>query len=373
MPILAAPPTFGLSFGPGLKETNRVISFDPQYTLDLARSRMLHRVTPMDVTAAFAAPYSGATLFAILLARHPDVSSDGETFPWVTDKPVLCSCGKPQIDCPYYREAASHFLSPDGRNWNDRLFTAHPHYSRLELLDKGIGRQWQQGFLRALQHCLRSAVPGWRRLDRDFVNAHLQFVENSLRLRHARVYVDGTKSIRRAVLFAESGRVRLKAIHLVRDGRGFCFSYLKNNKLPRTRLALAARKWLGSLRAVDRFRARMPHIPMLSIRYEDLCHDVPATLQRVCDFLDLPYDPALERTEPGNGHLLGNRMRLTFDGRVEQCVGWQHEFTGAEIAFLDRELRSGLEAYQYPLPLHACRPLTACNHDMILKPAGQIE
>jgi hypothetical protein len=352
---------------------NRVISVDPQYTLALASTRTLHHIPPLDVTAVFAAPYSGATLFAILLARHPDVSSDGETFPWVTEKPVLCSCGKPQIDCPYYREAAAHFLSPDGRSWDDRLFTAHPHYSRLELLDKVIGRQWRQGFLRALQHYLRSAVPVWRRLDRDFVNAHLQFVENSLRVRHARIYVDGTKSIRRAVLFADSGRVRLKAIHLVRDGRGFCFSYLKNNNLPRTKLALAARAWLASLQAVDRFRARMPHIPLLSIRYEDLCHDVPATLQRVCDFLDLPYDLALERSEPGNGHLLGNRMRLTFDGRVEQCVRWQREFTGAEIAFLNRELRAGLDAYQYPLHFHGCGLLSAFNHDMMLKPAGQIE
>jgi hypothetical protein len=64
-------------------------------------------------------------------------------------------------------------------------------------------------------------------------------------------------------------------------------------------------------------------------------------------------------------------MRLTFDGRVEQCVRWQREFTGAEIAFLNRELRSGLEAYQYPLPLHAGGLLSAFNHDMILSPQAK--
>jgi hypothetical protein len=341
---------------------NLVISFNPQHSPQPARHRTMHRATALDVTATFAAPYSGATLFAILLGRHPEISSDGEIFPWGKTSEVLCSCGDLQVDCPYYREAAAHLLGRDGRSWDQRLFSAHPCYSRFDLLDKAMGRQWRQSPLQVVQRYLRATVPWWRRLDRDFLEAHVQFVENSLRLRQARIYADGTKSIRRAVLFAQSGRVRLKAIHLVRDGRGFCFSYLKNNKLPRTQLALAARKWLGSLRAVDRFRAHMPHIPMLSIRYEDLCRDLPATLRRVCNFLDVPYDSALERTEAGNGHLLGNRMRLTFDGQVEQCVRWQRELTGIEIAYLNGALASGLKAYQYPLevPASAVAPV-ACE------------
>jgi hypothetical protein len=132
------------------------------------------------MAATLAAPFSGTTLFALLLARHPLLSSDGETFPY-QDHPVACSCGQLQVDCPYYRQEAHHMLGPYGRTWNPALFTPHPVYSRYALVDKAVGRQWSSGALRLAQRYLRSLIPAWRRQDRDFVAAHMRFMENSLR------------------------------------------------------------------------------------------------------------------------------------------------------------------------------------------------
>jgi hypothetical protein len=173
-------------------------------------------------------------------------------------------------------------------------------------------------------------------------------MENSLRQRQARIYLDGTKSVRRALLFAAAPQVRMKVIHLVRDGRGFCFSYLKNRKLPRTQLPLAARVWHNTIKAIDRFQARFPHIPVLNVRYEDLCRDLSATLHRVCHFLEVPYEPALESTSSARPcHVMGNRMRLNFSGQVEECLRWQRELAPTDIDFLNRTLQGGLERYHY--------------------------
>jgi hypothetical protein len=303
-----------------------------------AKSRQNDFHAPLPLAATLAAPYSGTTLFALLLARHSQVSSDGEIFPFGWHAPVLCSCGKKQVECPYYRETAAHLLSAAGQDWDPALFAPYPTYSRIGLVDWALAR---------LSSNVRSLIPVWRRQDRAFVAAHLRFMENSLRHRRAQIYLDGSKSVRRALLFAASPQVHMKVIHLVRDGRGFCFSYLKNRKLARTQLPLAARAWNDNIKAIDRFRTRLPHIPILDVRYEDLCRDLPATLQRVCRFLEVPYEPGLESRETRPCHVLGNRMRLKFSGQVEECLRWQREFSPEEIRFLNGTLHEGLERYQY--------------------------
>jgi hypothetical protein len=302
----------------------------------------------LSMAATLAAPFSGSTLLACLLARHSQLSSDGEIFPLEDINSVICSCGQKQLECPYFRQAAAHMLGPEGKSWDEALFAPCPAYSRFAVVDKALGRLWGNSALRLAQRCLRR-IPLWRRCDQAFVAAHLRFMQNSLRLRRARVYVDGSKSVRRARLFARSGGVHLKVIHLVRDGRAFCFSYLKNHELPRTRLPAATRAWLKNLKAVERFHALFPHVPVLNVRYEDLCRDLPETMQRICRFLAVPYEPTLEYSDARPCHVLGNRMRLTFSGQVQECLRWQGEFSPEDIAFLNRTLRSQLERYQYSL------------------------
>lgn len=301
----------------------------------------------LSLATTLAAPYSGTTLFAILLARHSQVSSDGEIFPFGPYSNVVCTCGKTQIECPYYREVAAHMLEADGKSWNPALFTPQPVYSRVAPVDKAMGSLWSSAAMRFVQGVLRGTVPAWRQLDQDFVAAHVRFMENSLRVRQAQVYLDCSKSVRRALLLSTSERVGMKIIHMVRDGRGFCYSYLKNKKLPRTHLPVAARAWRKHLRTIDRFRERLPNVPVLTVRYEDLCRDMSATLGRVCQFLEVGYEPALESQETHSYHILGNRMRLNFSGQVAECLRWQNEFTASEIDFLNRDLRAGLERYRY--------------------------
>src|ERR1700684_2401628 len=101
-----------------------------------ARSSQNDFQAPLPLAATLAAQYSGTTLFAILLGRHSQISSDGEIFPFGWHTPVLCSCGKTQVECPYYRETAAHLLSADGKEWDPELFAPHPTYSRFGLVDR---------------------------------------------------------------------------------------------------------------------------------------------------------------------------------------------------------------------------------------------
>ena len=95
--------------------------------------------------------------------------------------------------------------------------------------------------------------------------------------------------------------------------------------------------------------ARLPHVPLLNVRYEDLCRELPATLHRVCQFLEVPYEPILECPKSWTCHVLGNHMRLNFSGQVEECRRWQREFAPEEINFLNRALRTTLARFHYSL------------------------
>jgi hypothetical protein len=302
---------------------------------------------PFSLAATLASSFSGSTLFAIVLARHPQLSSDGETFPLEDINVAKCCCGQAQLECPYYRQAGAHFLNSDGKSWDPSLFVPHPAYSRFEMIDSAIGRLWGNAGVHLAQKFLRRMVPSWRRKDTAFLDSHLRFMQNSLQLRKARVYVDGSKSVRRACLFASCGVVNMKVIHLIRDGRGFCFSHLKDYELPRSALPVAARAWLKNIEIVDRFHARWPNIPLATVRHEDLCKDLSGTMRGVCQFLEVPYDPAVERADAHACHVLGNRMRLNFSGQVEQSLRWQREFTPEQIAYLDLVLGPGLKRFEY--------------------------
>ncbi len=79
-------------------------------------------------------------------------------------------------------------------------------------------------------------------------------------------------------------------VQVIRDGRDVALSFEDTWFGPRGTEALAA-QWVCRVEAVRRRAHRLRHY--LEIRYEDLIEDPEAVLRRVCDFLELPWDPAM--------------------------------------------------------------------------------
>lgn len=274
--------------------------------------------------------YSGATLFSILLNNHSRMTCNGETFPFNQEEINLytCSCEKPLIQCEYYRTTCSHMLDDRENCWNKNLFVVLPKISQFYLLDK-----WLKSFNRLfyLRDLVVSWVPAYRVKVRNFIEAQHSFFRKSCQAEQTTVYIDGTKSIRRAELFAQRQGIPFKIIHLVRDGRGFCFSYLKNEKLPRSKLTEAAQAWVEHINYVDMFSRRYPDISILTIRYEDLCNNLNMTMSRCVDFFEAGLSGDYVYDGNKDYHMLGNKMRKHFDGKVKEDLSWRKEFTPSEI------------------------------------------
>ena len=274
---------------------------------------------------------SGATLLTFLLSAHSPAVSNGETmfFNERDSKRYDCSCGKYIDECDFYNAATRHMRLPGNASRDKRLFAQVPTLSRTPFVRSLLH---SIHFECTLRRRLIDAVPAYRRERNRFLTAQLQFFANAKALSGASVYLDGTKSIPRAQLLA-------------RDGRGFCSSYVKHVH-PTPSWADAAKAWTRYIAWVDAFSRRFPAVPVLPVRYEDLCRGTGDVLRAITRFLEIPDE------EPGTGltrpaHILGNRMRRAYGGAIVEDTSWKTTLDERTQAKLTSLMKPQLERFGY--------------------------
>jgi len=287
--------------------------------------------------------FSGATLLTILLSGHREIVSNGEAmyFDDTDEDRYDCTCGRYIDECEFYGAAAAHMRLPGASGWDRQLFVHVPRFSRNRILRSFLG-SWR--YESALRDRFISALPGYRRTRDRFMDAQLEFFANARRISGASLYLDGTKSVRRAQLFARDGRSDMKAIHLIRDGRGFCSSDLKNT--PDQTIAKSVREWLAYIAQVDRFAKSFPSVPVLVVRYEDLCRSTAKTMRAIHEFIGVPYQEAGAGIM-NDAHILGNRMRKAFSGAIVEDTSWKEKLDPDTQKLLTSLMRKQLERFGY--------------------------
>jgi hypothetical protein len=92
-------------------------------------------------------------------------------------------------------------------------------------------------------------------------------------------------------------------IHVIRDGRDVALSQARKASDP-TPLDMAGRRWKSRILAARRRARRLPEGTYLEVRYEDLVTDTEPTLRRVCELIELDFDPAMLRYHEHAGERL---------------------------------------------------------------------
>lgn len=297
------------------------------------------------LVSLFANWSSGATVFTILLDAHSQIVSNGESLPFTEDDydRYDCSCGKYLEECAFYTAAAEHMRLRNSSEWDRDLFVQLPTLSRVPVF-RSFLQAWR--FEGRARNRIIDTVPSYREAMKRFLDAQLRFFENARRLAGASIYLDGTKSTRRAQLFARDARSEMKAIHMIRDGRGFCRSYLKNWPHDARSVATPAHLWLRYISQVDKFARAFPNIPLLTVRYEDLCHSTAETMKAVYQFLEIPYEE-FDKTALRTAHLLGNEMRRRFNGEIREDTSWKTELDASTQRKATSIMESGLRRFGY--------------------------
>jgi Sulfotransferase family len=101
----------------------------------------------------------------------------------------------------------------------------------------------------------------------------------------------------------EHPSVRSRFIWLVRDGRAVVASSLR--KYPHLSIWRACRSWVRAMRQTRRLFQRQPAEHRLCLNYEHVTSDKRGQLQRVCQFLGLPFDDRMLRFWEEDHHFVG--------------------------------------------------------------------
>ena len=288
--------------------------------------------------------YSGATLLTILLNAHSEIVSNGESmfFDENDNRRYDCSCGKYIDECEFYEATTKPMRLPDTAGWDKQLFVQVPCFSRKPLLRSLLH---SPRFESTLRHQFINVIPVYRNIRNRFLEAQLQFFAAARQYSGASIYLDGTKSIRRAQLFARDDRCEMKVLHLVRDGRGFCASCVKNMR-PVPTWTDAAKAWVRYVAQVEQFSRTFPSVPVLVVRYEDLCRSTSEVISAVCQFLEISYEePPADMMK--NAHILGNRMRRSFSGAIVEDTSWKEKLDNRTQMELTSLMKRQLEQFGY--------------------------
>jgi hypothetical protein len=289
---------------------------------------------PLRVAFVVCPPYHGATLLALLLNNHSQISALGDMLP-LRGVEQICACGRPSSECDFWKTVRNRLDTssfPDlptllplmpwpllhhQVEWSTAPVSPSPRVNRaagrlaVRLVDLAAPVAW--------------AMRG--RAVRDFVETYVSFYRLVLEEHGTAVFVDGTKNWRKVALLARnlepSSDVRI--VHLVRDPRGFAASLRRHG---RTDLREAGWLWadlhdrMASLREAAEYRL---------LRYELLCAQPEQEMRELFRFLGVePKNVVTAPKYPHKHHVLGNQMFRTFSGSVRLDERWRSELSPAE-------------------------------------------
>jgi lipopolysaccharide transport system ATP-binding protein len=105
-------------------------------------------------------------------------------------------------------------------------------------------------------------------------------------------------------------------IHIIRDGRDVALSYQDKWFGPEDKsMSSLASFWEERINLTRRLAASLPPERYMEVRFEDLVMRPRETLELVCDFLCLPFDPAMLEYHKHAGDRLGEMQDHSSNGR----------------------------------------------------------
>ncbi len=288
-----------------------------------------------DFVYLMAASHSGSTLLTLLLASHPDVATVGETCAvrWSGDGDTgLCSCGVGLAGCPFWQTLGER-LSRRGIAWGPDRFRTEFQASRGRLTQRVLRAEYQGRMLEAARDACLALSPVWRAEGPGILLNNRALIEETLHVQGGKVFLDSSKEPHRLKFFLQMPTLRIKVIHMIRDGRGVMNSYLTRSHWSPER---SADEWRRSIVSEEHILDRLRPKQYIQLRYEDLCREMETHVGRVLAFMGLDpdrWDPNFNEHER---HILGNRMRMRKDVKVRLNEQWRNELTPEHLQMFER-------------------------------------
>lgn len=276
------------------------------------------------------ASHSGSTLLAMQLARHPGVCTVGE----LSETPARarpgyrCSCGAELAHCGFWKQVGAAMAkrgyasySPTGTETS--ILSAPSRYARRLLRPLHRGRLFEL----ARDAALLLSAPARSHI-RENQRLKAALAESVLECSGDTALIDTSKVGVQLKYHLRNPRFDVKAIWLVRDGRGVASSLMRNERVA---MRQAANEWRRSYAEAAAVLGRMDPSRWTRVRYEDLCTDPEGTLRALWRFMDVAPRLAESRA-PADFHVLGhNASRLNGEQKIRLNEKWRSELSAADL------------------------------------------
>lgn len=300
------------------------------------------------------AGHSGSTLLDIVIGTIPRVISTGECtyLPWQifrrgesdpnAAKEDVCSCLKSFYECPEWNSVINYLnnrlgfdLYKDPYKFRITLLKPYQYNGKQQSLDRLIlglyVRCIQRKYLRFVSHLLGLSC-------KNIVKNNWLLFDAIGKVRGAEYVVDSSKDFSRMHLLHSMRKSDVSLILLIRDVRGVVASAVKRGEDPLE----AAQAWKFFYICVVKALRWINDLPIIKVRYENLCENPIKQRKIIAKFLGLP-DPGEQMSINTHDHHLvaGNPMR--YKGNIDiKCDKYWHKA-------LDKKLCLKLQCYNKDL------------------------
>jgi hypothetical protein len=271
--------------------------------------------------------YSGSTLLTLLLADHPDIATVGELKASAMGdiSTYYCSCGELLTACPFWDKVQQMMLG-QGRKLSFDNFNTHFQDSKNPL-SRRLFRAALRGPVfeaaRKIGFLLSSSA---RETKQKIILQNQALIDITCTLQQAETFLDDSKDPTRLKFLLEADLWNIRAIHLIRDGRGVTNSYMRHQQ---TTMAEAAREWVHTQQECDRMAGILGSNRCLTVHYENLCLEPEKVLAAIYDFLGLPQKTNSISTRIK--HIMGNQMRLGSLQDIRLDEKWKQTLTADDL------------------------------------------
>lgn len=285
------------------------------------------------------AGHSGSTLLDMLLGSHSTAESVGELIHLPMDMALNndCACGSPMRDCSLWPEVMR-------RMGGDPV--GDPYALNLGYAIAKVGDSKRTSMLHRMltrpkiamkYYQLRYGLPFVDTLTPGFthgINNTLAVYDHVRALTGKSVIVDSTKHYVRAASIYLQQPERTRVVVLVRDGRGVFYSGVKRGFGRNYSLRAWNSHYKRALELLDR---HVPESHRTLVHYEDMVMDTERTISRLCDFLDMDFEPAmLDFRSVIHHNVNGNDMKFTSTSELRLDETWKTKLDPADRDYFER-------------------------------------
>ena len=287
-------------------------------------------------TYLMSAAHSGSTLLSCILGCHSEIATVGELGSKVNPED-LCSCGTKYKACEFWRHLTNLYrerYDEDLRVGNLKinlgmsenpslLYEIYYYISNYRLFNN-------------IKEIIFSLLTSYPKRSQAATEKRIRIVQLILEIFEKKYFFDIAKNSLQVRFLANLPNVDLKYLILVRDGRAVTCSIMKNQNKT---IKEAVDSWLWSNRYIQKVcKFYIPRSRVLFIKFEDLCNYPSETLKRILDFMEVSNDIIIKPIKESKLHIIGNRMRLKFDGKIKRPdESWRKNLSVDDLKYFNKK------------------------------------